>query len=282
MAEVANAVEAGYWSGPSGQSWIEFETEQDRLLSEALDAVMARADLMSSGRVLDIGCGTGALSVAAAQRVGRGGRIVASDISAPMLARADERTRDLPQVMTHLADAETADWPEAGLDIALSRFGVMFFGNPPGAFANIARALNPGARMVFATWASVAKNVYWRDPARIAADRLGTPPAAGPNTPGPMGMADPDWSMAQLRAAGLTDVACEEVEIGLPIDGTPEEAAALALVIGPAARVVRLFEATETDRAVIRQNIARELEPYCEGNLVRIPAVINIYTARTV
>lgn len=280
MSDVANSDEQAYWSGPSGQTWITHEIKQDRLLSEALTAILQRADLQPGEGVVDIGCGTGALSIAAAYAVGPTGRGLATDISQPMLDRAAERLKDASHVSTLLADAEVEAWSETGLDAALSRFGVMFFADPPRAFANIARALRPGGRMVFATWASVHRNPYWRDPARIASARLGDLPKGEPNTPGPMGLANIQWSLAQLRAADLVDVACEEVAIELPIDGSPEDAADLALVIGPAARVIRLFEASSGDVLAIRADIARDMEQYQDGGSIRIPALLNLYTAR--
>lgn len=280
LAEILNNDEQIFWSGPSGQSWIAHETVQDRLLSEATQAVMERVGLATGRKVLDIGCGTGALSVAAADAVGSGGRVLATDISPPMLNRAAERLGGKAHASTLLADAEVVDWPETGFDAAISRFGVMFFSQPWRAFANISRALRSDGRMVFATWGPVEQNVYWRDPARIAADRLGKPPSAAPNAPGPMGMADIDWSIRQLRAAGLDDVACEKVEAGLPVDGSPADAADLALAIGPAARVIRLFEASEADAAAIHADIARDMEQYRDGDTVRIPAVLHLYTAR--
>lgn len=280
MSDIPNSEEQTYWSGPSGQSWIRHEAAQDRLLSEILRTVLDRADLSAGERFLDIGCGTGALSVAAAQATGPTGRGLTTDISQPLLRRAAARLRQAPHVSTLLADAEVAEWPETGFDVALSRLGVMFFAHPPRAFANIASALRSGGRMVFAAWAPVARNPYWRDPARLATDRLGDVSKTEPNTPGPMGMADADWSLAQLRSAGLENVACEEVEVGLPIDGSAEDAADLALAIGPAARVVRLHDASPADVAAIRDDIAHDMKQYRDGGTVRIPAVLNLYTAR--
>lgn len=282
MGASANGDEKQYWSGPSGQSWITHEISQDRLLSEALEAILERAGLAPGGSALDIGCGTGALSVAAGKIVGEEGRVLATDISEPMLNRAADRLRGMPQSSTLLADAQIVDWEEVGFDTAISRFGVMFFSDPPRAFANIAAALRSGGRMVFAAWGPVSKNPYWRDAARIAAARLGEPLAAAPNTPGPMGLAHRDWSLGQFKAAGLADVACEELEVVLPIHGTPEEAAELALVIGPAARIIRLFGASEADVAVIREDIARYMEAHRDAGGVNIPALLHLYTARAV
>lgn len=282
MGTVLNSNEEQFWSGPSGQSWISYETEQDALLSEVLDAVLQRAGLTPGDTVMDVGCGTGALSVAAADIIGDTGRGLATDISAPMLARAAERLKHAPWYSTQLADAEVAEWSDNRFDAAISRFGVMFFGSPSRAFANIAKALKPGGRMTFAAWGPADRNPYWHDPPRIASARLGAVPKGPPNAPGPMGLSEVDWSVGQLREAGLADVACEEVAVHLPLEASPQEMAELALIIGPAARGVRLLEASPADMAAIQYDIARDLEQYHDGTTLRIPALLNLYTARVV
>lgn len=277
---VANTEEQEFWSGPSGQSWVTHEAIQDRFLQGALEAVLDRARLAAGDRVLDIGSGTGALSVAAAEAVGPEGGVLASDISDPLVTRAAERLAGFPQADTLLADAQVADWPRTDFTHAVSRFGVMFFADPPAAFANIARALTPGGRMVFAAWGTVAENFFWREPPRIAAERLGEPPEGEPNAPGPMGLADRDWSMEQLRAAGLKEVSCENVEVSLPFIGSAADAAELTLAIGPASRIVRLFEASDADIAAIREGIIDVLTPYEIDGRVELPALLRLYTAR--
>ena len=279
MTDTPNAEEARFWSGTAGQSWIDLEDVQDRLLSELSDVTLSRAGLKPGDRAIDIGCGTGALTVAAAEAVGDKGRILATDIAPPFVARTAERASHLPQVATYLGDAQIAEWPEAGFDAAISRLGVMFFADPPKAFANIASALRPGGRMTFTAWAPAAVNPYWSDTARISVDRLGAPPKSKPNTPGPMGLSNRDWSLEQFRAAGLGDVACEEVDAFLPVDGPPEKAAALSMQIGPPARVIRLFEASDADRAAILDGLTRLMEAFRQGERVMIPARLLVYSA---
>ena len=281
MRAISNTDEQEFWSGPSGLSWITHESAQDYLLSEVLDLVLDRARIEPRARILDIGCGTGALSTVAAEAAGIHGRVLATDISEPMLKRAEQRLASFRQADTLLADAQSVVWPETAFNTAVSRFGVMFFGNPPEAFANIARALRKGGRMVFAAWGPPSRNPYWREVPRVAVERLDRPPSVPPHTPGPMGLSDRDWSIAQLEAAGLQDVACEAVSIHLPVRGTPEDAADLALAIGPAARVVRMFGAAKDDIASIREGIAEVVRPFSGPDDVRIPALVYIYTART-
>lgn len=101
-------------------------------------------------RVLDIGCGAGASSLALAARVGAGGHVLGVDISEPLIGRARALApRDTP-VQFRVADASSAELPEGAFDILFSRFGVMFFDDPTAAFAHMRRALQPGGRVAFA------------------------------------------------------------------------------------------------------------------------------------
>lgn len=280
MSGITNSDEKAFWSGPSGQDWVACQVQQDRLLSEVKETVLARAGLNEGDAVLDIGCGTGDLSVSAATVVGPGGRVLATDIAEPLLKRAGERLAQFPQARTMLGDAQIADWPAQPFDHAISRFGVMFFADPPVAFANIARALHPGAKITFASWAPARENPYWSDPARIAARQLGQPPKVSQDTPGPMGLADRDLTAERFRQAGLAGVNVEAVSVGMPFDGEAEAFSDLALRIGPAARVVRLFDASPEQIAEVRREIIDWARQYENGGTISIPAVINLIEAR--
>ena len=136
-----NTTQRDFWSGPSGKSWIAHEARQDALLESVADLVIDRALLQTGERVLDIGCGTGAVSEKAARALGPSGSVLASDISKPLLDRAAHRLADFPYASTLLGDAASVTWPEPPFDVALSRFGVMFFDDPSAAFVHIAGAL---------------------------------------------------------------------------------------------------------------------------------------------
>ncbi|WP_371392003.1 class I SAM-dependent methyltransferase, partial [Salmonella sp. M313] len=81
---------------------------------------------------------------------------------------AAERLRPFPHASALLADAATHPLPAASADLVLSRFGVMFFGDPKAAFANLRRGLRPGGRLVFACWRRFDENV-WAKLALVAA-----------------------------------------------------------------------------------------------------------------
>ena len=280
MNDASNADQVEFWSGPSGQNWVTHEAGQDHLLQSVADLVLARAGLNEGDRVVDIGCGTGALSLGCAAAVGVRGHVLATDISTPMLARAAERLAPFPQAETRNADAQVADWPGEAFDHAVSRFGVMFFADPPTAFANIARGLKSGGRMTFAAWAPASDNPFWELPQRIASGILGKPPRVEPNTPGPMGLADRDLTVQRFEAAGLSDVICTPEAVDLVFDHGAAELARLMTKVGPGARIINLFEASEVQVAQVADNIAVALASYDHGGQVRLPAMINLIEVR--
>lgn len=280
MTDRPNDTEKDFWSGPSGTSWVTFEDEQETYLREVAELVIDRAAPQPGERVLDIGSGTGGVSLMAAERVGDAGHVLATDISEPLLTRAAERSAAYPQMSTLLADSQTVDWPDTGFDLAVSRFGVMFFADPPAAFANIARALKPGARIVFAAWASAAENPYWHIPQRHAVARLGQPPKVAPDGPGPMGLATMELALERLRAGGLSDVQGEAVDLHLNHPGGVEAAADLATRIGAATRIINMFGGTADDKAAIRDAITEDFAQFATPNGAAVPARINLLTAR--
>jgi SAM-dependent methyltransferase len=275
-----NTGEAEFWSGPAGLSWIEHEVEQDGLLGGVADAVIDKAGLGSGDRVLDIGCGAGAMTMRAAEVVGSEGRVLATDIAPPFIERVARRAGSMAQVGTFLGDAQTAEWPETGFDVALSRFGVMFFSDPAAAFANIDRALRPEGRVVFAAWARTEDNPYWSIPRGLIADRLGPQPKPEPNAPGPMGLADADWAMTQMRAGGLGDVSVDTREVTLTHEGGAAGASHLMIRIGPAVRPLRENEFSADEIEAFRRDTEDAFRPYEVNGKARIPALIHLFTAR--
>src|SRR5262249_19235984 len=135
------------------------------------------------------------------------GRAVGVDLSSAMLARARETARaaGLSNVDFVQGDAQVYPFEARAYDLGISRFGVMFFGDPVVAFGNIARALRPAGRIV---WRSLAENEMFSEIRRaIAVGRdLPTPP---PGVPSPFGLADPDFTRSALDAAGFVDIAFE-------------------------------------------------------------------------
>src|SRR6202012_1936345 len=85
-----NADQIAYWNGPNGKRWTDRQAEQDVLLAPVTQALIERTGAVAGERVVDVGCGCGATSLAFTREVGPTGFVLGIDISAPMLSRARE------------------------------------------------------------------------------------------------------------------------------------------------------------------------------------------------
>lgn len=215
-----NADQREAWSERLATKWIARQDDLDRVFAGVLDATIAQAGIADGARVLDIGCGGGSSCRLAAQAAADV-QVTGVDISAPLLDRARARAGDLP-VRYVEADAQLDDLRPLGpFSHVISRFGVMFFADPVAAFANIASALSPGARLSLAAWGPPAGNPWFTLPHHTAAERLGRPPPADRSAPGPFAFHDADRVADILRRAGLTDVAVETRAFRLAADMPP-------------------------------------------------------------
>jgi len=202
----ANDDQVAYWNGPEGHHWADHEDRFDAMLAPFVAPVLDAAGVDAGSRVLDVGCGNGALGRAAAVR---GASVTAVDVSAPMLARARAHAAAEGLAIEHLeADAQVHAFA-GGFDRVVSRFGVMFFADPVAAFANLARALEPGGRLAFVCWQGQPLNEWVAVPALAMLPIVGPPDMPPADAPGPFAFADQARVEGILSAAGFTDVACE-------------------------------------------------------------------------
>ncbi|OWV87746.1 methyltransferase [Rhizobium sp. R635] len=188
-------------------------------------------------RVLDIGCGAGQTTREAA-RAATQGEAVGVDTSAEMLevARRRSAAEGLRNVVFEQADAQFNPFSAAGFDLCISRFGVMFFADPAAAFANIGRAMRPGARLVWMVWQSREHN-EWSGAIRQA---LAPGTAVSADGPNPFSLGDPSTAKDLLSVAGFTSIdfadVREPVFYGPDVDAASEALAGLYLVKDALAR----------------------------------------------
>jgi SAM-dependent methyltransferase len=207
----ANAAQRRYWNTVAGPRWVAAPGFRERRNQESLALLLARLGIADGESLLEIGCGTGALTLPLAAAVGERGRVVAVDISEPMLGVARQRVgeRGLHNVTLLLGDAQVFEFERAAFDLATSRMGVMFFADPTAAFRNICGALKPGGRLVFACWAPLAENRHWLISYDIALRHLGPPAPPSAHAPGPLAFGDPDYIRRVLSAAGFAEITVE-------------------------------------------------------------------------
>ncbi|WP_170481935.1 class I SAM-dependent methyltransferase [Ruegeria arenilitoris] len=279
--QIANDDQAEFWGkSDMGSRWLTFEDQLDHLLAPVLALVLDEANLSDGMKVLDIGCGTGASSLAAANLIGPSGEVQGLDISEQFLERARSRAEQMPNVSFKVTDAQVADLSELNCDALISRFGVMFFSDPVAAFANMAQGLKPGARITFAAWGSLSENPWFKIPHVAAVKHLGQPPKVDHNAPGPLAFHDRERVANLMAQARLTDIQVRPVPLTLTGPDDLNEAAKLCTRVGPAARVIAHFEGTDDDVKIIQSSVANAFASYHSANGTRVPAVINLLQAR--
>ena len=205
------------------QQWATLWPKRERLTGEVTAYLMDAAAPASGEQVLDVGCGGGRTSIAAARLVGADGAVVGADVSAPLLELAARRAGEAGVANLSFA---VVDMQRAPFDLAMSQFGVMFFDEPETAFANIRAQLEPGARLAFACWQEAEKNPWFFAPA--LAELLPPPPALAPgkSPTGPFALADPERTTAILTSAGFADVrrTAQELSVETPQDSVVDDA----------------------------------------------------------
>jgi SAM-dependent methyltransferase len=281
----ANAAQRRYWNTVAGPRWVASPGFRERRNQESLALLLARLGLNGGESVLEIGCGTGALTLPLAAAIGERGRVVAVDISEPMLGLARQRVaeRGLRNVTLLLGDAQVFAFEPAAFDLATSRMGVMFFSDPAAAFRNIGSALKPGGRLVFACWAPLAENRHWLISYDIAVRYLGPPAPRSTHErahePGPLAFGDPDFICRVLAAAGFAEITVERAHPTI-IGGTPEEEARQAAAMGPTARLIEEKKPDEPARQLIAREIEAAFAAEAKSGPIRLPATIFLVGAR--
>jgi SAM-dependent methyltransferase len=268
------------WNDPQRvHDWVDGQAQHDQMLAPYIDLLLEGAQLRSGDDVLDIGCGCGATSLAAA-RVVAPGHVVGADISAGMLARARESAAaaGIDNVTFQQADAQVGAFDRT-FDAALSRFGVMFFDDTVAAFANIRRAMRPGGRLAFVCWQPLAANEWQTLPSAAIAEHVPAP-AALPSGPGMFSLAAPDEATRLLTTAGWSDATAADVHVPMYIGGcgTLDEAVAFVRTSSLAQAMLKGVDADTEARAMTAVRAA--LEPRHDGTGVLLDAAVWVVTAR--
>ncbi|WP_175753695.1 class I SAM-dependent methyltransferase [Burkholderia ambifaria] len=240
-----SADQVGDWNGQSGERWVANQARLDALVAVFGQAAIEAAAPATGERVLDIGCGAGASTLALAARVGAGGQVLGVDISEPLIDRARALARHDTPALFQVADASSStELPDGAFDILFSRFGVMFFDDPTAAFAHMRRALRPGGRVAFVCWRGAAENDWMRLP--VGALKGILPPSAlpDPEAPGPFSFGDRERVARILTTAGFTDIAISPFDAAVRFgegetrDAAIDDAVKMTLEVGPLSRAL--------------------------------------------
>ena len=224
-----------------GARWLANLTGFESTIAPAGEALLAQAAYQPGERVVVIGFGGGATSLAIAQAVAPQGEVVGIDISPDLAAATTRRAAaaGIANARFICADAATVAVPEMPFDRLCSRFGSMFFSEPVPAFENLRGLLKTGGRLDLAVWGPPQQNPWMLEGMAVARRHVEMP-APVPRAPGPFAFEERDYMEETLIAAGFSNVNIVATKGELPVGGpgaTPQQAQAFvrhALAFGQA------------------------------------------------
>jgi ubiquinone/menaquinone biosynthesis C-methylase UbiE len=272
---LANQAHHDAWNGDSGHRWAADAERRDEVLAPVADALFTAVELRLGEAVLDLGCGCGVTTIAAADAVAPGD-VVGIDLSAPMLALARARGGDRDVTFVQ-ADAQTHRFGPARFDVAISRFGTMFFDDPVAAFANVGSALRSGARLCLSTWQPLEANDWLLVPG-AALLRYGQLPATATGSgPGMFAQSSPDIVERVLTAAGWTAVHVQPTTVTLRLGGDAHEATEYLASTGIARAVLDTIPGERREEAI--EAVTDALARHQSTDGVMLAAGIHLVTA---
>jgi len=220
MTETApEALKGEDWAGEMGARWLASLDRFEGMIAPIGSALLARAAYTPGERVLDLGCGGGATTLAIAELVGPSGAALGLDVAPMLIERARQRAAGAGSSARFVcADAATASLDTPPFDRMFSRFGSMFFEAPVAAFSNLKAMLKPGARIDLAVWAHPRDNLWMMEVMGVVRRRVEIAPAV-PRAPGPFAFEDLGYLEEVLTGAGFNGMDVVPYDGHQPVGG---------------------------------------------------------------
>lgn len=257
-----------HWNAVAG-GWGTWHDWTSRNFQPVADWIGHAARWRPGARVLDVACGSGFPSFAAAAAVRPGGTVVAIDISPEMLAVAASRARRdaLDNIQFVEMAAEDLTFGDGEFDTVTNTYGLMFSPDLPRALAEARRVLRSGGRFLAVTWDEPSQNPFFSVITQVAAPFLSIQaPVAG--APGPFRLSSPSELASLLRDAGFADVRVDRVPMTLELASADE----CLQIFSDLAWKARVAALSGGDRARLRDAIAEAVQPHLAGGRVRLGA----------
>lgn len=265
----SNSDQIALWNGTSGRAWVDTQQLLDQVLKPFEDLLVEAAFDGAGNRVLDVGCGTGATTLAIARLFGKQGQCTGIDVSAPMIEVARKRAeREGSGARYICADAQTHAFAPKSFDTIVSRFGVMFFDDPVRAFANLRQAASNNAGMKLVAWRSAEENPFMTTAERSAAPLLPDIPARQPDAPGQFAFADRNRVHHILDHGGWTNIDIQPIDVDCSFPAT--DLTRYFTRLGPLGQV--LGQVDDQTRSAVVERVKGAFNPYVHGSEVRFTA----------
>ena len=279
----ANEEQLAYWNGEAGERWAQQDEMMARLLKPIAVDLLDHADLAGCSSAIDVGCGGGSQSVLLAQRLGPGARVLGVDISGPLLRVARERAAaasdDTAALKFLEADASSYPFEPGAYDLLFSRFGVMFFDDPLGAFRNLRAALSDRGRLAFCCWQSLQDNPWTWLSVQAALRFVPPPEPVDPDEPGPFAFANPARLEGILREAGFDNIGImhHDVNMRWAAADTLEENVTGMMQIGPVSRL--LMDQGDDVKGQVKEAVIDVMREFYDGKALNLPGATWLVSA---
>jgi enediyne biosynthesis protein CalE5 len=251
------------WDGAAA-GWKKWSGWWDQFASPVSERLVELAGVEPGSHVLDVAAGFGEPAMTAARKAGPEGRVVATDISAEMLAFGRERASEagVGNLEFMQSDANSLDFPHESFDAAVSRWGIIFEPDGEGTAERVRGFLKPGSRFAISSWGPPERSPMLGLPMKAALDFLDQePPPAG--TPGPLSRPTPEAIGGLLQGGGFSDVLTEGTEITCDWTSPEDFAVYIKDVVAPITAMVEAHppEVQEQAWKAVADSVRDHTEP---------------------
>ena len=234
------------WNGRLGKGFLYAGDYIDRLVSPFTQKVIEAVNPKPDDRILDVGCGGGSTTLLLAEA---GADIRGIDISKKMISSAKNRSKNISNISFETGDAADISLIPVYSKI-FSRFGVMFFSNPVGAFSNLKKGLRPGGSITFICWQALEKNRW----INFAAETLlpfqpKNLPKPDPRSPGGFAFGEKAYIEEILRESGYANIRVNPLETEFNLGKSVEEVMNFNENVGPLSGLLETLDEKNSARA---------------------------------
>jgi ubiquinone/menaquinone biosynthesis C-methylase UbiE len=220
--------------------------------------------------ILDAACGTGLPSLALAERVHPGGRVVAIDSSPVMLAAAMRiaRSAGVANIEHRPMDLAALSFDDASFDGVTCKDGLMFCADPVRAASELHRVLRPNGHFAMSAWDEPEKNAFFMTINQAVGQFMPRPtPRAG--APGPFRLAPATEFESVLRRAGFTELTIQPTEVVFEVESPDVHWQIVSDMSAPVEQAKATLSVADVQR--LKRAMADAIEPYRVGHRIRLP-----------
>ena len=234
----------------AASAWKEHSEFIDKEATPVSERLVELAGVQPGSRVLDVACGYGEPSLTAARAAGDDGTVVATDISAEMLAYGRERAEAAGVGNIEFVEGagHSLEFDEDSFDAAVSRWGIIFDPDGEGTAGLVRGFLKPGGRFAISSWGPPDRAPFLGIPVMTLIQQFGIQPPP-PGTPGPLSRPTPEAIGGLLEGGGFSDVAVEDTEIGFTWESAEQFTSFVGEIAPPITAMMKPLDDETKDRA---------------------------------